>query len=96
MRRSRPLGILMGTAMVLVACGGGTDQTATERELQNNLADELTPISVSDVDCPEDAELTPESVFMCGAVVEGSHYEVQVTIIDAQGRFTYELSLIHI
>jgi len=86
----KPLGILMGFAVLMVACGGGTDQTAMERELQTALAGELTPVEIKDVACPEDVELTPESVFLCGAEVESSYYEVQVTVIDAQGRFEYE------
>jgi len=54
------------------------------------LADELIPAAIADVDCPEDADLAPESVFLCAADVEGSFYEIQVTIIDAQGRFKHE------
>ena len=86
----KPLGILIGFAALLVACGGGSDQTAMERELQNALAGELTPVEIVDVACPEDVELAPESVFLCGAEVADSYYEVRVTVIDAQGRFEYE------
>ena len=90
MRGIRLLGILIVLVLTAAACGGGSSQTEMEQQLQNGLTDELTPAEVRAVTCPEDADLTPESVFRCEATVEGSYYVVQVTIIDAQGRFEYE------
>ncbi len=90
MRLSTLFGVLVGSALLAAACGGGSNQTEMERQLQNFVADELTPIEISGVDCPEDASMEPESVFLCGAEVESSYYEIEVTILDAQGRFDYE------
>jgi hypothetical protein len=90
MRPFRSLGILIALALLAAACGGGSDQTATERDLQVNLADDLTPAEISGVSCPEDVEVAAESVFRCEAEVEGQYFEVQVTIIDAQGRYEHE------
>ena len=88
--RSRLVGMLVIAAITLAACGGGSSQTEMEQQLQNELSDILTPAEIRNVTCPEDADLTPESVFRCEAVVEGSYFEAQVTIIDAQGRFEYD------
>lgn len=86
----RSLSILFVLALLAAACGGGSDQSAMERDLQVDLADNLTPAEISGVSCPEDVSQAPESVFRCEAEVEGQYFEAQVTIIDAQGRFVYE------
>lgn len=74
------------TATVLAACGGGTDQSQVEREVQDYLQSVVAPAEIADIDCPEDAPIRPGSTFLCDGLVEGAFYEAQVTIIDEQGR----------
>ncbi|HJM00178.1 MAG TPA: hypothetical protein QF846_11105 [Acidimicrobiales bacterium] len=82
------LTMLSLTALV-AACGGGTDQTQLERELQDRAGGDLLPVELGLVDCPEDIVETPESVFICNSEVAGQYYEIQVRIIDEQGQYTY-------
>ncbi len=82
------LTMLSLTALV-AACGGGTDQTQLERELQDKAGGDLLPVELGLVDCPEDIVETPESVFICNSEVAGQYYEIQVRIIDEQGQYTY-------
>ena len=89
-RRSNRSGRIIATAMlmagVLAACGGGTEQTQVEREVQDYLQSVVAPAEIADIDCPEDAPIRPGSTFLCDGLVEGAFYEAQVTIIDEQGR----------
>ncbi len=82
------LTMLSLTALV-AACGGGTDQTQLERELQDKAGGDLLPVELGLVDCPEDIVETPESVFICNSEVAGQYYEIQVRIIDEQGQYKY-------
>ena len=80
---------MLSLTALLAACGGGTDQTQLERELQDRAASDLLPVELGLVDCPEDVVMTPESVFICNSEVAGQYYELQVRIIDAQGQYSY-------
>ena len=78
---------MLSLTALITACGGGTDQTQLERELQDRAASDLLPVELGLVDCPEDVVMTPESVFICNSEVAGQYYELQVRIIDAQGQY---------
>lgn len=90
MHRTKRLALGIAAALVsgvaLGACGGGTDQTQVEREVQDYLQSVVAPAEIADIDCPEDAPIRPGSTFLCDGLVEGDFYEAQVTIIDEQGR----------
>jgi hypothetical protein len=80
---------MLSLTALVAACGGGTDQTQLERELQDRAGGDLLPVELGLVDCPEDIVETPESVFICNSEVAGQYYEIQVRIIDEQGQYTY-------
>ena len=65
---------MLSLTALLAACGGGTDQTQLERELQDRAASDLLPVELGLVDCPEDVVMTPESVFICNSEVAGQYY----------------------
>ena len=74
---------MLGVALTAAsACGGGSDQTQLERELQDKAGSDILPVELGLVDCPEDVVVTPESVFICASEVAGQYYELQVRIID--------------
>ncbi len=92
MLQSKPpklLTAMLAVALVAAACGGGSDQTQLERELQDKAGSDILPVELGLVDCPEDVVVTPESVFICASEVAGQYYELQVRIIDAQGQYSY-------
>lgn len=85
-RSGRVVSLALLAAGVAAACGGGTEQTQVEREVQDYLQSVVAPAEIADIDCPEDAPIRPGSTFLCDGLVEGAFYEAQVTIIDEQGR----------
>ena len=80
---------MLSLTALLAGCGGGTDQSQIERELQDKAGGDLLPVELGLVDCPEDVVKTPESVFICASEVAGQYYEIQVRIIDEQGQYKY-------
>jgi len=92
MAQSKALKLLitmLSLTALIAACGGGTDQSQIERELQDKAGGDLLPVELGLVDCPEDVVRTPESVFICASEVAGQYYEIQVRIIDEQGQYKY-------
>ncbi|MBM46421.1 MAG: hypothetical protein CL458_09255 [Acidimicrobiaceae bacterium] len=92
MLQSKPhklLTAMIACALIAAACGGGSDQTQLERELQDKAGSDILPVELGLVDCPEDVVVTPESVFICASEVAGQYYELQVRIIDKQGQYSY-------
>jgi predicted nucleic acid-binding protein len=81
---------VLALAIIATGCGGGVSQTALERDLERELEIVLAPIEVKDTTCPDDLSMEVESVFVCVSEVADQEYEIQVTIIDAQGRFDHE------
>lgn len=91
MKSVRAIAMLLGMSLVAVACGGGgPEQTQLERDLETDLVSRLAPVSVSTTKCIDDPSMARGSIFTCEALVADSFYEVQVEIIDEQGRFEYE------
>ncbi len=80
---------MLSLTVFVAACGGGTNQTQLERELQDKAGGDILPVELGLVDCPEDVVKTPESVFICASEVAGQYYELQVRIIDEQGQYKY-------
>jgi len=92
MLQSKPhklLTAMLTVVLISVGCGGGSDQTQLERELQDKAGSDILPVELGLVDCPEDVVVTPESVFICASEVDGQYYELQVRIIDKQGQYSY-------
>jgi hypothetical protein len=90
MKSVRVVATLLGLSLVAAACGGGPEQTQLERDLEADLTSLLAPVSVVATTCIDEPSMARGSIFTCEAVVADSFYEVQVEIIDEQGRFEYE------
>ena len=86
-----PLTVLVVALLLASACSGGSDQTTMERELQEAVSNDLVPVRIGAVDCPKDVSKSPESVFACQTEVQGNYFEIQVRMLDAQGRYDYKL-----
>ena len=86
-----PLTAVVVALLLASACSGGSDQTTMERELQEMVGSDLAPVRIGTVECPKDVSKSPESVFACQTEVQGNYFEIQVRMLDAQGRYEHKL-----
>ena len=93
-------GFLVAAALIAGGCGsdsddtsGGTDETssstadaATAADIETTLESSLESSGVSDVACPDDAEIAADSTFTCDLTGKaGATGSVDVTIEDDTG-----------
>ena len=79
---TRPsIALLTAIALLVTACSSGGGVGDVESGLEEQLGASLSPAEIADVVCPEDADLTQGSTFVCSLTVDDQPLDMQVVMV---------------